>query len=214
MTVSKADRINSLLTTTGTCVSIYMPTQTAGPETRQNPIRFKNLLSQTQEKLIQTGWQKPEIADLLQPVLELDRNEFWQHQQQGLAIFIAPNLFQFYQLPESFPEQVIISTHFQLKPLIPRVLNDQQFFLLALSQNQVRFFQGSRYAIEEIQLPDSAPTSLAEALKYDDPEEQLQAHTANPNPAAGQSMIYHGQGVGTTDNKDQIRRFCKTLIGA
>ncbi|MEH2408816.1 hypothetical protein [Nostoc sp.] len=29
----------------GNCVSIYMPTHPVGPEVRQDPIRFKNLVS-------------------------------------------------------------------------------------------------------------------------------------------------------------------------
>ncbi|MGF1491204.1 MAG: hypothetical protein ACFBSC_01875 [Microcoleaceae cyanobacterium] len=211
MTASRVKQLNPLLTAIGTCISIYMPTIEAGPETRQNPIRFKNLLNQTQDKLVQQGWKESDIAELLKPVEELDRDDFWQNQKQGLAIFIAPDLFKFYQLPQQFEEQVVISRCFQIKPLIPLLLSDEQFFLLALSQNQVQFFRGSRYTIEKVELPGSTPSSLAEALKYDDPEEQLQAHTANPNPAAGQSMMYHGQGVGTTDNKDQIQRFLQKV---
>ncbi|MDY7024216.1 MAG: hypothetical protein SWJ54_23175, partial [Cyanobacteriota bacterium] len=77
-------------------------------------------------------------------------------------------------------------------------------------QNQVQLFQASQYQISEVPLKDM-PLSLEEALKYDDPEEQLQMHTGNPSPAQGQSLVYHGQGVGTTDNKDQIRRFLQKL---
>ena len=74
---------------------------------------------------------------------------------------------------------------------------------MALSQNQVRFFFGNQFSIQELELPEEVPASLAEALKYDDPEKQLQYHSGD----RGNSPIYRGQGVGTTDNKEEIKRF-------
>ncbi len=37
------------------CVSMYMPTQRAGPEVRQGPIRFKNLTKRAQAELDELG---------------------------------------------------------------------------------------------------------------------------------------------------------------
>lgn len=35
----------------GNCVSIYMPTHPGGPEVRQDPIRFKNLVKEAETRL-------------------------------------------------------------------------------------------------------------------------------------------------------------------
>jgi hypothetical protein len=72
------------------CVSIYMPTYKAGPETRQNPIRFKNMMKQAEAQLQELDAS----LNLLQPALELDNNDFWQHQDEGLAIFAAEGFFR------------------------------------------------------------------------------------------------------------------------
>ncbi|MEB3278018.1 MAG: hypothetical protein VKK42_03730 [Lyngbya sp.] len=192
------------------CLSIFMPTHPAGPEIRQDPIRFKNVLSLAEEKLVQAGWRDTDAQRLLEQAHELDQGEFWRHQDEGLALFISPNEFRYYRVPLNFDEQVIISNRFHLKPLMPLLMNDGRFYVLALSQNQVRLFQGNHYQISEVPLEDM-PLSLEEALKYDDPEEQLQMHTGNPQAAEGRSLIFHGQGVGTTDNKDQIRRFLQKV---
>ncbi len=133
----------------------------------------------------------------------IDNYDFWQHQDYGLAFFINQDEVKYYRLPYSFEESIEVSDRFYLKPLLPVLTNNNKFYLLALSQNEVRFFLGSHYSINEIKLPEGVPASLAEALKYDDPEKQLQYHSGNP----GNSPIYHGQGVGTTDNKDEIKRF-------
>ena len=192
------------------CISIFMPTHPAGPEIRQDPIRFKNVLSLAEEKLVQAGWRDTDARELLEQAHQLDQGEFWRHQDEGLALFISPKEFRYYRVPLNLDEQVIVSNRFHLKPLMPLLMHDGRFYILALSQNQVRLFQGSHYQISEVPL-EEMPLSLEEALKEDDPEEQLQMHTGNPQVAQGRSLIFHGQGVGTTDNKDQIRRFLQKV---
>ena len=192
------------------CISIYFPTHPAGPEVRQDPIRHKNALSEAEQQLTEMGLQPEEIKKLLQPAQALDHPDFWQYQGKGLAIFIAPNFFQYYALPITVEELVVVGDRFQVKPLMPLLTNNGRFYLLALSQNQVKLFQGSHYSISEIST-DEIPTSLAEALKYDDPEKQVLAHTGNPGAANGQSSILHSQKVGIEDDNSQIKRFCQQI---
>lgn len=72
------------------CVSLYMPTYHAGTEVRQNPTRFKNLIKQA-EALLQenSSLRHTEALAFLQPAMDLDDDTFWQHQEEGLAIFLA-----------------------------------------------------------------------------------------------------------------------------
>lgn len=192
------------------CISIYFPTHPAGPEIRQDPIRHKNALSEVEDKLTEMGWEAEEIKKLLKPAQALDYQEFWQYQGKGLSIFIAPNFFQYYTLPITVEELVVVGDCFQVKPLMPLLTNNGIFYLLALSQNQVKLFQGSHYSISEISV-DSIPHSLAEALKYDDPETDVLAHTGNPGAAAGQTSILQSQNVGFEDHNSQIKRFCQQI---
>ena len=190
-----------------TCISIYMPAEKAGAETRKNPIRFKNLIREAEEKVAELN-ETDRLKDPLESAKAyIDNYDFWQHQDYGLAFFINSEGIKYYRLPRNFEESVRVSDRFYLKPLLPVLTNDNKFYLLALSQNEVRFFLGSHYSINQIKLPDDVPASLAEALKYDDPEKQQQYHTGD----AGGSPIYHGQGVGTTDNKDEIQRFFQQI---
>ena len=89
-------------------------------------------------------------------------------------------------MPHSFDEHVEVGDRFYLKPLVPVLTNDSKFYLLALSQNEVKFYLGSHYSINEIELPKGVPPSLAEALKYDDPEKQTQFHSGD----AGGSPLF------------------------
>ena len=193
------------------CVSIYMPTYKMSTETLQNPIRFKNLIREAEEKLIETGLRGQEAKDLLLPAHELDEYDFWQHQSDGLAIFISNNFFSYYTVPIDFQELVVVTDRFHIKPLISLLTGDGQFYILALSQNLVRLFQGTRYSVNQIELED-LPTSIAEALKYDDPEKSLQFHTGTPQGGSGgRAAIFHGQGAGNDDAKDNILRYFRKV---
>lgn len=195
-----------------TCVSIYLPMERLGVETQQNPIRFKNAIREAEAQLAATGMRSQDARDLLEPALSLDTYDFWQHQEIGLVLFVSPGLLQFYRLSIAVPELVVVTDRFHLKPLLPLLTGDGQFYILALSQNQVRLFRGSRFSVAEIQL-EEMPTSIAEALKYDDPEKSLQFHTSTPQTAGrgDRAAIFHGHGAGEEDHNDNLLRYFRKV---
>ena len=189
------------------CISLYLPTEVAGAETRKNSIKFKNILAEAENKLNQLGLNN-NIAEILAVARSyIDRHDFWQNQNTGLAFLIGQQGIEYFCLEANFSELAIVGDRFYLQPLLSIVNDNSQFYLLALAQNQIKLFLGNRDRLNEVELPENVPSSLAEALKYDDPEKQTQYHSGEP----GNSPIYHGQGVGTTDNKDEIRRFFQQI---
>lgn len=176
----------------GACASLFMPTHRAGAETRQDPIRFKNLLGQAEEGLRALGLRSPQARELLEPARKLlTDSAFWRHQSDGLAVFAAANLFRFYRLPLDFAELAVVGERCHVKPLLPLFMGDGHFFVLALSQNQVRLLEGTRHSVDEIDL-EGIPTSLVEALG-EDREKQLQFHTRTQAPGTGgRAAGFHG----------------------
>lgn len=194
----------------GPCVSIFLPTVRAGSETQQNPVRFKNLLRETAGRLEARGLDKKAIDELLAPARKLvDDFDFWQHQEDGLAVFLAPGFLRTYRLPLAFKELAAAEDRFHLKSLLPLFNVEGRFFILALSQKRVRLLTGDRRRVREVDL-DDVPTSLAEALGSDLTRPSLQHHTGGGN-GGGQSAIFHGQGAGEDDHKADVRRFFEIL---
>jgi hypothetical protein len=196
------------------CISLYMPTIRAGAEVQQNSIRFKNLIRQA-ETLLEEEHEisHTEALDLLQPAMALDQEDFWQHQDEGLAIFLADGFLREYRLPLKFDELVVVSHRFHVKPLMPLLTGDGDFYLLALSQKQIRLFEGTRYGMTEIELED-VPTSLEEALQYDETakEGQFRIGTSSGNPRPQQAGSFHGQGSpDRDDSKADILQFFHVL---
>jgi hypothetical protein len=115
-----------------------------------------------------------------------------------------------FRVPQHFDELVVVASRFHLKPLLPLLAGDSRFYVLALSQNEVRLVEATRSSAGEVDLA-TAPGSLREALRFDDPERQLQYHTAAPHTGGRRAAVFHGHGVGTDDQKDNVLRFCQQV---
>lgn len=162
----------------GICVSIYMPTIRKGTEIQQNQIRYKNLLRDAEDRLLASGeLRASEIKEMLAPAQELLGNvTFWKGQSDGLALFLSEESFIYYRLPQSFEELVVVTDRFHIKPLIPVLVSDTEFSILAISQKNVRFLKCSLQRVKETDIKD-LPGNIDEALNLDDFEKRLQRHT-------------------------------------
>ena len=187
-------------------ISIFLPTHRSGQNMQQDPIRFKNVLRKAEVQLLEMGIGAREVTDLLKPAQMLsDEPYFWQHQHDGLALFIAPDDFHHYHLPFPLEELVVISQSYYIKPILPLFTNNGHYYILAISQNEVRLFAGTRFSIGQLDLPSETPESLDEALQFDEPEKQLQVHSGTAQ--GGRAGMFHGQGPGGEEQKDRIEHY-------
>jgi len=210
-TLTKSDLRALMAQHEGWCVSIFMPTHRLGAETQQNPIRLTNLLREAEDRLSASGLRSPEVKTLLAPAQTLlEEALFWREQSDGLAVFLGPQVFHAYRLPLRFEEMAAVNTRFYLKPLLPLFSQEGRVYILALSQNEVRLFKGSPYAIDEVPLTD-VPQSLAEALKYDQFEKQHQFHTAAPGGRGRDVSIFHGHGATANETKTEIEQYFRQI---
>jgi hypothetical protein len=196
----------------GPCVSIFLPAHEPGNE-QQGPIRLRNLLREAERRLAIAGQRHPRARDVLAPGFELagDASFWWDIPVGGLALFLAGDGGRHIWLPYRPRELVVVGDRFHIKPLLPLLCGDGRFYLLALSQHRVRLFAGDREGLQELALRD-VPADLAEAMRFDDPQEQLQLHQTGPaRPAGRPAAMFHGHGVGPDDAKDRILRYFREV---
>jgi hypothetical protein len=209
MSATQAELRSVLAESQTPAVSIFVPTYRAGQEVRQNPIRLKNLVKQEEEQLIKEGARPAEARTLLDPVAGLvDDPVFWRHPTDGLALFRSPDVFRAYQLPFQPSEFVAVSDRFYIKPLLPLLMNDARFYLLALSQKAVRLLECTRDAIEPVELP-GVPQGIDEALP-EEPAAQLQRYTLPMGGPKGTRIPGHGGGMEDTDLAN-LRRYLQRV---
>ena len=200
----RPDLENLLMTQAPACVSVFMPTERAGRELQQNPIRLKNLLRQAEQRLGELGVRS--VDTITKPAHDLVTDSaFWRHQGDGLALFLAPDFAESYTLPAAFEDLVVVADHFHLKPLLPMMSTGQKFYVLGLSQKYVKLFKGGPFSVGEVVL-EGVPASLKDALRYDDREPMLNAHGGG-----GTRAVFHGQGLGKDDPKDDIKRYFRQI---
>ena len=205
MQVISPEELKSLAATEASpSVSIYVPIHRAGPDVQQDPIRLKNLLAEAEKRLAANGLRAHDARQLLAPAEDLlARRQQLPPGSDGLAIFLAPDFFRHYWLPFPVAELLMVSRRFHLKPMLPALAPDGVFYVLALSQNQVRLLEGTRHTVHAVELPN-APQSMAEALRYDEHETQTQFHTGTRG-SGGQGGERPGAYFGTGTTGDEHR---------
>jgi hypothetical protein len=161
--------------------------------------------------LIKEGLRAPEARELVKPARDLvNDNLFWSYQGDGLAVFLSQSYNSVNKLPFHFDEMVTVSDRFHLKPLMPLLSGNGDFYILALSQKQVRLFKASNFDAGEIAL-EGFPKSIDETLKYDVFQKQTSSH--GRLSGAGErrpSGIMHSHG-GEEDPKEELARFCRDV---
>jgi len=194
----------------GRHVSLFMPTHRVGRELEQDPIRLKNLLREVEQRLQDKGLRSPDVREMLKPAQHLLQEPgFWRNQSDGLAVFFTPETFHYYRLPLPFEELVVISNRFHLKPLLPFFASDGHFYILALSQNQIRLLEGTRHTVDEINL-ESMPQSMAEALQFERFDKQSQFHTGTSAAHTGdRAGVFHGHDPSDEEKNALLRWFHK-----
>lgn len=177
----------------GTRVSLFLPTHRAGPQIERNRIRLKNLLRRVEQEL------HPDSA-ILEPARALvDGTSFWHRPSDGLAVFIGPDGVHHVRVPLRLPETAAIGDRFLVGPLLPLLTADRQFYVLALSQDDIQLFRGSRYDLEEVSL-DGLPLALWLTM----PRRQQQVHAfVADRGGAGARAVFHG---GSTDQTALVRQ--------
>lgn len=194
-------------------ISIYFPTYKMGPDIKQNSIRLKQRIREAEDKLYNMKWKKADVENFLKPVSDLvDESKFWQNQTEGLAVFLSSEKMDYYHLPYEVSEYTVISNKYYTKPLIPLFTGDGEYYILALSQNEVRLFRANKQKINEIPMKD-APKNV-DAMKVDqDSRTKLQIKTANPvSPTA---LVYNkntqGQAVENDFDVNQLNRYFRAI---
>ncbi len=201
----KFEQLAQIHSTENNKISIFLPTDRAG-DGQAAKIRFKNQLSEVVEKLMDEKIQEhtmsknDAMAYLAKAYELLDKDEFWTYQSDGLAIFISEEVFEYYTMPVDFKLFNYVGSVFYLRPMLPVITNQSRFFLLALSQNEIRFFEGEQHSITPVIIEDLVPESLEASMAAIDIAYPagLQAHSG------GSSPVFHGQGGEKDGKTDRI----------
>jgi len=193
------------------CISIYIPTHTAGENVLQG-MDAKALdveLRKIRKDLGELGWDPEQVEKRLNPIEELRLDSsFWREQSEGLAIFASPGWFKFFRLPISFEPRYRIGERFYLVPMVKQLTESGGFYLLSLELERIRLFLGSREGMEEISVSDRIPAQKEDRVGYDYEQKSLQVRS---QPKGTGKSGYHGHAESDWDRKNEILRFFRSV---
>ena len=194
------EKLKAIMQETGDlCLTFYVPVEKVGADTRQGSVNLKKLIKQAEDQLRIRGIRSRRIHSLVEPVRMLvDNALFWEHQKQGLVLFVQPEKeLMTWQLPIKVNLELYIMNRFNIRPLLPMLVQDGQFYLLALGRKETKLYCCSQEDMEELKV-EGLPESLKAIYDQYEEEKQLQHHSSS----GSKSSVFHG---GSSSQKDSAK---------
>ena len=186
------------------CVSIYATVHSRHVDAAA--IMLKDLIRSARRQLDEFTGDSDWFPSLEQ--LGVDLADVDGH--RGLALFAAPGTSIMFWLDVDPPELAHVADRFVVTPLIAALPAIGHYHLLALSQHQVRLFRGDHAGLEQVHVPDM-PSSIADALWYEDPERRVSWHGGAHLGAGRVGRIVHGSGSEHDVHADRLLRFFRAV---
>ncbi len=193
-------------------LTIYMPWHEIELSPDSNRIEFKNLLTKAKKFLISAGASEKEIKKTLKPALKMVNDlDFWQNRQGTVVLFLHPNFFRCYIIPNNTVSQLItIGNRFILKPFLEVIKDNLEFFVLALSHNKVSLYKGDKYKLEVVPIK-GFPADMKKTLRIDEYPKWRETHAIAPASFGKGSEGVHGQYNIRQVDKDYLLEFFRII---
>jgi hypothetical protein len=189
------------------CLSLYQPTHRHAPDNAQDPIRFKNLVRSLEESLEAQG-QRDAAEALLKPLRDLGDDEmFWRYSLDGLAVLVSADDFRVYRLQRPVPELAVVADTYHTKPLLRIMQSADRFQVLALDRENVRLYEGTRDALDEVDLASGVPATLTDALGEELTDPHLTVASYGAKGGTGAAPSVHGHGARKDELDIDTRRY-------
>lgn len=199
--MKRADLIALAQSTGFPRISIYIPTHLSYPSIEQDPIRLSTALKEAEQQLAAAGLRRPEIDKLLAEARgRVPASMFWRYQDRGLAVLIEEGATHWVKLPHSVPQLVVVSPRYHLRPMVRMFRNGDKFHLLAMTLENIRFFDGVERELREVTI-ENIPTGIGEIMARSNYNAYLGFHSRDRgDPASGgESGKFHALGVSPQD---------------
>ncbi|HEV8194350.1 MAG TPA: hypothetical protein VGP82_23105 [Ktedonobacterales bacterium] len=130
-------------------VSLLLPTHRTAPDNQQDPIRVKNLVSEAETRLL-AEFTRREIAPILTRLGTLVDEIDYRYMLDGLALFANRDIGRTFLLPFAPRERVVVDASFATRDLVYALNRSPRYWVLALSEQPTRLYEGNRETLVEV----------------------------------------------------------------
>jgi len=166
----------------GPHVSLFLPTSPSSDTTLDGALHLTQLLKDARGLLNDMGVSSDNAESLIEPAEQLVKDRpFWQHQQHGLALFLAPGELFEVSVDYTLEPMATVGETFDVLPLMPGLTSDDTHALVCASQDAVTVYRANATGIKPISI-EGMPTALDDVLTGADYENPVLASPpARPN---------------------------------
>ncbi len=204
----------------GPAVSIYLPTERSSSEADTDRLRFRAAYERARELLsaeADDGRREAVEAELatLEPLTR--EQEFWRYESEGIALFVSRGFQRMYRVPTQLPELVVVGPTFHTRPLIELLQAPDRYWVLGLSQKQVRLWEGTASSASPVDLGEM-PRDMLDALGFEYERDaniiqRQKIRRARSQPGrGGHSPVFHGHGAAKDEvTEAELKKFFKLV---
>ncbi|MBV9265575.1 MAG: hypothetical protein JO061_05340 [Acidobacteriaceae bacterium] len=183
--------LKGILASEGPCISIYMPlsaASTAGlnPRAKQNELHWKECVRSAEELADRHGAQARGLLNSISNWAALGTEG--EPQGRSIAVFRSPDVFSVAWLEEEVGDRAVVGPRFYIRPMLTDLTMPRAFYLLALSQKDVRLLRCTTKSSEEVPLPASTKTNFESWMNQVKPD-----HNDRNNASVGPSGGFNGK---------------------
>ncbi len=191
--------IKELAGASGTCLTLLLPAHVPGAK-RTLAARLKAAAVKSEERLAERSIVSTLVRKLVDPITEAANH--WDNEAGGetLVIFSTEQAFRLYWSPQTLEETITAADNILIRPFLDDIAGEKEFYILALSQNDIRLLRCNEHSAEEVELGSQMAHSLLENIGSEKPE-QILGNRSSAGPSSGNS-----KGVMFSTNADNDKR--------
>jgi hypothetical protein len=124
------------------CISIIVPAHRRSPERRADILVIEKAVDKAKQLLNYKYPGQEKIKPLLSSMDELFQGIDFMHNEEGIGLYISSDLKLSVKFPFAVDEKVIVADSFEMRDLLYKVNYTNPYFVLVLSEQGARLFQG------------------------------------------------------------------------
>jgi hypothetical protein len=203
--------LKPMLASSSPCLSVYLPMSSApaNQAAKVNALEWRECLRTAQAKAEQMG---PEATELLNSVSDFEAvAPSGEAKGKSIAVFRSREVFKTVWLHNSVAAKAVVGPHFCIRPMLPELVRDESFAVLALSQNDVRLLRCTHTSSEVVPLANGVPTSFEGYMNPAKPD-HVSDNRSSPGPSSGTSKgVMFGTSTEREDKGEHLAHFYKQM---
>lgn len=130
-------------------ITITMPTHRSFPENQKDQLVAKNLIAEVTNRLL-SEFSKRELEPILKRLEQTAEEIDFRNSLDGLTMFVNRDFSRIVYLPFTLKKRVVIDETFMTRDLVFAMNRTPRYWVLALSEQPTRLFEGTGNSLEEI----------------------------------------------------------------